>query len=150
MFSISFVVVVVRSRLIGFDRSLEEAARDLGATAWTTFRTVTLPLLAPGLAAAAMLAFALSLDDFVISNFNSGTTVTFPLFIFGASQRGIPVEVNVLATMLFIVTAIAMGFTVWQQARAEKLAATRPDDDDVDTGLSALVSGQRPVAGEPS
>ena len=72
MFSISFVVVVVRSRLIGFDRSLEEAARDLGATAWTTFRTVTLPLLAPGLAAAAMLAFALSLDDFVISNFNSG------------------------------------------------------------------------------
>ncbi|MBK5115493.1 MAG: ABC transporter permease [Thermoleophilia bacterium] len=150
MFSISFVVVVVRSRLIGFDRSLEEAARDLGATAMTTFRTVTLPLLAPGLAAAAMLAFALSLDDFVISNFNSGTTVTFPLFIFGASQRGIPVEVNVLATMLFIVTAIAMGFTVWQQARAEKLAATRPDDDDVATGLAALASGQRPVAGEPS
>ena len=148
MFSISFVVVVVRSRLIGFDRSLEEAARDLGATSWTTFRTVTLPLLAPGLAAAAMLAFALSLDDFVISNFNSGTTVTFPLFIFGASQRGIPVEVNVLATMLFIVTAIAMGFTVWQQARAEKLAATRPDED-VETGLSALASGQRPVAGEP-
>ena len=89
-------------------------------------------------------------DSFVISNFNSGTTVTFPLFIFGASQRGIPVEVNVLATMLFIVTAIAMGFTVWQQARAEKLAATRPDDDDVATGLSALASGQRPVAGEPS
>lgn len=146
MFSISFVVVVVRSRLIGFDRSLEEAARDLGATAWTTFRTVTLPLLTPGLAAAAMLAFALSLDDFVISNFNSGTTVTFPLFIFGASQRGIPVEVNVLATILFIVTAIAMGFTVWQQARAEKLAATRPDDE-ADTGLAALASGQDPVAG---
>jgi spermidine/putrescine transport system permease protein len=147
MFSISFVVVVVRSRLIGFDRSLEEAARDLGATPLTTFRTVTLPLLAPGLIAAAMLAFALSLDDFVISNFNSGTTVTFPLFIFGASQRGIPVEVNVLATILFIVTAIAMGFTIWQQRRAEKLAATRPDDD-VDTGLAALASGQRPVAGE--
>jgi len=146
MFSISFVVVVVRSRLIGFDRSLEEASRDLGATAFTTFRTVTLPLLAPGLVAAALLAFALSLDDFVISNFNSGTTVTFPLFIFGASQRGIPVEVNVLATLLFIVTAIAMGFTVWQQHRAEKLAAIRPDDD-VDTGLAALASGQRPVAG---
>ena len=147
MFSISFVVVVVRSRLIGFDRSLEEAARDLGATALTTFRTVTLPLLAPGLAAAAMLAFALSIDDFVISNFNSGTTVTFPLFIFGASQRGIPVEVNVLATMLFIVTAIAMGFTVWQQARAEKLAQVRPDEE-ADTGLVALASGQRPVAGD--
>jgi spermidine/putrescine transport system permease protein len=146
MFSISFVVVVVRSRLIGFDRSLEEAARDLGATPATTFRTITLPLLAPGLVAAALLAFALSLDDFVISNFNSGTTVTFPLFIFGASQRGIPVEVNVLATMLFIVTAIAMGFTVWQQRRAEKLAEIRPDDE-VDTGLAALASGQRPVAG---
>jgi spermidine/putrescine transport system permease protein len=145
MFSISFVVVVVRSRLIGFDRSLEEASRDLGATPFTTFRTITLPLLAPGLVAAALLAFALSLDDFVISNFNSGTTVTFPLFIFGASQRGIPVEVNVLATLLFIVTAIAMGFTVWQQHRAEKLAAIRPDD--VDTGLAALASGQRPVAG---
>lgn len=148
MFSISFVVVVVRSRLIGFDRSLEEAARDLGATPLTTFRTITLPLLAPGLVAAALLAFALSLDDFVISNFNSGTTVTFPLFIFGASQRGIPVEVNVLATLLFVLTAIAMGFTVWQQHRAEKLAAIRPDDD-VDTGLAALASGQRPVAGEP-
>ena len=146
MFSISFVVVVVRSRLIGFDRSLEEASRDLGATAFTTFRTITLPLLAPGLVAAALLAFALSLDDFVISNFNSGTTVTFPLFIFGASQRGIPVEVNVLATLLFVLTAIAMGFTVWQQHRAEKLAAIRPDDD-VDTGLAALASGQRPVAG---
>ncbi len=131
MFSISFVVIVVRSRLIGFDRRLEEAARDLGADARTTFRTVTLPLLAPGLGAAAFLAFALSLDDFVISNFNSGQTVTFPLYIFGAAQRGIPVEVNVLATMLFLVTVIAMGFTVWQQRRAEKLAAVRPTDDDV-------------------
>jgi spermidine/putrescine transport system permease protein len=132
MFSISFVVIVVRSRLIGFDRSLEEAARDLGAGAFTTFRTITLPLLAPGIVAAALLAFALSIDDFVISNFNSGTTVTFPLYIFGASQRGIPVEVNVLATMLFLVTAAAMGFTVWQQRRAEKLAATRPPDDELE------------------
>ena len=101
MFCISFVVVVVRSRLIGFDRSLEEAARDLGADAFTTFRKVTLPLLMPGIIGAALLAFALSIDDFVISNFNSGTTVTFPLYIFGAAQRGIPVEVNVIATMLF-------------------------------------------------
>ena len=132
MFSISFVVIVVRSRLIGFDRSLEEAARDLGAGAFTTFRTVTLPLLAPAIVAAALLAFALSIDDFVISNFNSGTTVTFPLYIYGASQRGIPVEVNVLATMLFLVTALAMGFTVWQQRRAEKLAATRPPDDQLE------------------
>ena len=129
MFSISFVVIVVRSRLIGFDRSLEEASRDLGASAFTTFRTVTLPLLAPAIAAAGFLAFALSIDDFVISNFNSGTTVTFPLYIYGASQRGIPVEVNVLATMLFLLTAIAMGFTIWQQRRAERLASVRADDD---------------------
>ncbi len=93
MFSISFVVIVVRSRLIGFDRRLEEAAADLGAAPLTVFRTVTLPLLAPGIVAAALLAFALSIDDFVISNFNSGTTVTVPLYIFGANQRGIPVEV---------------------------------------------------------
>ena len=126
MFSISFVVIVVRSRLIGFDRSLEEASRDLGAGALTTFRTVTLPLLMPGIVAAGLLAFALSIDDFVISNFNSGTTVTFPLYIYGASQRGIPVEVNVLATLLFVVTAIAMAFTVWQQRRAEQLASVRP------------------------
>ncbi len=134
MFTISFVVVVVRSRLIGFDRRLEEAARDLGADAWTTLRTVTLPLLAPGLVAAGMLAFALSLDDFVISNFNSGTTVTFPLYIFGAAQRGIPVEVNVLATMIFGLTVLAMIGTLIQQTRAEKLAAVRPDDD-ADTGF---------------
>jgi spermidine/putrescine transport system permease protein len=125
MFCISFVVVVVRSRLIGFDRSLEEAARDLGANAFDTFRLVTLPLLMPGIIGAAMLAFALSIDDFVISNFNSGTTVTFPLYIFGAAQRGIPVEVNVIATMLFAVTVAAMFYTVWQQRKAERLAAVR-------------------------
>ncbi|HET8975793.1 MAG TPA: ABC transporter permease [Solirubrobacterales bacterium] len=129
MFSISFVVVVVRSRLIGFDRSLEEAAADLGSTPLTTFRTVTLPLLAPGIIAAALLAFALSLDDFVISNFNSGTTQTFPLYIYGASLRGIPVQVNVLATMLFAVTVVAIALVLWQQRRAEAMAAVRPDPE---------------------
>ncbi len=129
MFSISFVVVVVRSRLIGFDRSLEEAAADLGSPPLTTFRTVTLPLLAPGVMAAALLAFALSLDDFVISNFNSGTTVTFPLYIFGASLRGIPVQVNVLATMLFAVTVVAISLVLWQQRRAEQLASVRPEQE---------------------
>jgi len=142
MFSISFVVVVVRSRLIGFDRSLEEAARDLGADAFTTFRTVTLPLLAPGIVAAGMLAFALSIDDFVISNFNSGTTVTFPLYIFGASQRGIPVQVNVLATMLFLITIVAMLFTVVQQRRAERMAAVRPDQEQEIAATMALAPGQ--------
>jgi spermidine/putrescine transport system permease protein len=129
MFQISFVVVVVRSRLIGFDRSLEEAARDLGADAFTTFRTVTLPLLAPGIIAAALLAFALSIDDFVISQFNSGLRETFPIYIFGASQRGIPVQVNVLATMLFAVTVAAMLFTIWQQRRAERMAEARPEQE---------------------
>lgn len=128
MFSISFVVVVVRSRLIGFDRRLEEAAEDLGASPLTTFRTVTLPLLAPGVVAAALLAFALSIDDFVISNFNSGSTVTFPLYIFGANQRGIPPQVNVIATMLFVGTLLAMLLVIWQQRRAEKLAAVQPDE----------------------
>ena len=127
MFSISFVVVIVRSRLIGFDRSLEDVAADLGAGPLTAFRTVTLPLLAPAILAAGLLAFALSIDDFVISNFNSGTTITFPLYIFGASQRGIPVEVNVLATMLFALTIAAMVLTVWQQRRAQRLSRVAPD-----------------------
>jgi spermidine/putrescine transport system permease protein len=130
MFAISFVVIVVRSRLIGFDRRLEEAAADLGSHPLTTFRTVTLPLLAPGVAAAWMLSFALSIDDFVISNFNSGAEVTFPLYIFGANQRGIPVEVNVIATMLFVVTVIAMVAVIVQQRRAEKMAERRADEQD--------------------
>jgi spermidine/putrescine transport system permease protein len=127
MFSISFVVVVVRSRLIGFDRHLEEAAADLGATPLATFRTVTLPLLAPAIVAAALLAFALSIDDFVISNFNSGTTVTFPLYVYGVSLRGIPVQVNALATMLFVVAAAAAALVLWQQRHAERMAAVRPE-----------------------
>jgi spermidine/putrescine transport system permease protein len=133
MFCISFVVVVVRSRLIGFDRNLEEAAKDLGASGFETFRLVTLPLIMPGIFGAAMLAFALSIDDFVISNFNSGTTVTFPLYIFGAAQRGIPVEVNVIAMILFFFTVATMGLATWQQRRAEKMASVRPEQE---TGLA--------------
>jgi spermidine/putrescine transport system permease protein len=129
MFCISFVVVVVRSRLIGFDRSLEEAAQDLGASPLQTFWRVTFPLIFPGVLAGGLLAFALSIDDFVVSNFNSGTTVTFPLYIFGAAQRGIPVEVNAVATILFSVTLIAMGVTVLQQRRAERMAAVRPQQE---------------------
>jgi spermidine/putrescine transport system permease protein len=129
MFSISFVVVVVRSRLIGFDRSIEEAAADLGASPLQTFRHVTLPLLAPGVMAAGLLAFALSIDDFVISNFNSGTTVTFPLYIWGVALRGIPLQVNVLATMLFLLVVAAVALVLWQQRRAERMAAVRPEDE---------------------
>jgi len=128
MFDISFVVVVVRSRLIGFDPHLEEAAQDLGANELTTFTRVTLPLIAPGILAGALLAFALSIDDFVITNFNSGATVTFPLWIWGAARVSIPPQVNVIATMIFLVTLFAMLVTVWQQRRAERLASVRPDD----------------------
>ena len=138
MFCISFVVVVVRSRLIGFDRSLEEAARDLGADSFTTFRLVTFPLILPGIFGAAMLAFALSIDDFVISNFNAGSTVTFPLYIFGAAQRGIPVEVYVVAMILFFCTVAAMGFATWQQRRAERMTAMRPEQEESDIALPGI------------
>jgi spermidine/putrescine transport system permease protein len=129
MFCISFVVVVVRSRLIGFDRSIEDAAADLGATPVQTFRYVTLPLLAPGVMAAALLAFALSIDDFIVSDFNKGTTETFPIYVFGAHLRGIPVQVNVLATMLFAVTVAAICVVLWQQRRAERLISIRPEQE---------------------
>jgi spermidine/putrescine transport system permease protein len=126
MFCVSFVVVTVRSRLIGFDHSLEEAAQDLGATGPQTFLRVTLPLIMPGVLAGGLLAFALSIDDYVITSFNSGSTITYPLWIFGASQRAVPPQVNVLAAIIFLFTVAIMVFTVWQQRRAEKMAATQP------------------------
>ena len=124
MFNLSFVVITVRSRLIGFDRSLEEAAQDLGATPWETFRLVTLPLIMPGVVSAALLAFALSIDDFVITYFNNGSTITFPLFIWGAARVAIPPQIYVIATMIFLFTVAMMLITVWQQRRAEKMAAS--------------------------
>ena len=128
MFNLSFVIVTVRSRLIGFDRSLEEAAQDLGATPWQTFRLITLPLIMPGVVAAALLAFALSIDDFVITNFNAGSTVTFPVFIWGAARVAIPPQIYVIASMIFLFTLAMMLLTVWQQRRAERMAAVRPDE----------------------
>jgi len=117
LFNISYVVVTVKARLQGFDRHLEEAAMDLYANEWETFRRVTLPMIMPGVFAAFLLAFALSFDDFIISNFNSGQTITFPLFIFGAAQRGIPPEVNVLGTLIFLVTVAIMLLNVGMQRR---------------------------------
>jgi spermidine/putrescine transport system permease protein len=131
MFNLSFVVITVRSRLIGFDRSLEEAAQDLGATPWETFRLVTLPLIMPGVVSAGLLAFALSIDDFVITYFNNGSTITFPLFIWGAARVAVPPQIYVIATMIFLFTVAMMLITVWQQRRAEKLAAVRPDEPDL-------------------
>jgi spermidine/putrescine transport system permease protein len=124
MFCVSYVVVTVKARLEGMDRHIEEAAMDLGATEWTTFRKVTLPMIAPGVAAAAMLAAALSIDDYVITSFNAGQTQTFPLFIFGATRQGVPAEVNVLATMLLVVVLGLMGVNVLiQRALARRDAA---------------------------
>ncbi len=124
MFNISFVVVTVRARLVGFDRHLEEAAMDLGANSWATFTRVTLPLIAPGIMAGALLAFALSIDDFVITNFNSGSTVTFPLFVYGAARVGVPPQVNVMGTVIFLVAAgLMLANVLIQNRRAVKGAA---------------------------
>ena len=103
MFCISFVVVTVKARIAGLDPRLEQAAMDLYADEKTTFRKVTFPLVLPGIVAAALLAFALSFDDFVITNFTSGVTVTFPMYVWGAYQRGIPPEANVVGALMFLV-----------------------------------------------
>jgi spermidine/putrescine transport system permease protein len=115
LFNISYVVVTVKARLAGFDRHLEEAAMDLYANEWTTFRKVTLPMIMPGVFAAFLLGFALSFDDFIITNFNSGQTVTFPLFIWGAARVGVPPQVNVFGTAIFVITACIMLLSVFLQ-----------------------------------
>jgi spermidine/putrescine transport system permease protein len=121
MFCISFVVVTVRARLVGFDRHVEEAAMDLGANEYVTFYRITLPLIAPGILAAALLAFSLSIDDFVITSFNSGTTETFPLYVWSQAQRGVPPEVNVIGTMIFGVAIVLMvANTLFQWRRTPK------------------------------
>jgi spermidine/putrescine transport system permease protein len=127
MFCVSYVVVTVKARLEGMDRHIEEAAMDLGATEWATFRKVTLPMIAPGVAAAALLSAALSIDDYVITSFNAGQTQTFPLFIFGATRQGVPPEVNVLATCLLIVVLVLMGLNVLLQSRLARRDAARID-----------------------
>lgn len=106
MFSISYVVVTVKARTSGLDRNLEDAAQDLGATPWTTFWTVTFPLIFPGILAAGMLAFVLSLDDYVVTVFNAGSTETLPLWIFGASRIGVPAQVNVIGTLIVLIGVV--------------------------------------------
>jgi spermidine/putrescine transport system permease protein len=102
-FSIAYVAITVRARLAGFDRSLEEAASDLGANAWVTFQKVTFPIIFPGILAGALMSFALSIDDFVTSNFVAGVNPTFPLWVYGASRNGIPPQVLVFGTFIFMV-----------------------------------------------
>ncbi|MFL5918096.1 MAG: ABC transporter permease [Gaiellaceae bacterium] len=120
MFCISFAVVTVKARLIGFDRHLEEAAMDLGANEWVTFRRVTLPLIAPAILASLLLCFAISIDDFVVTYFNAGSRITFPLFVWGAARVGAPPQVNVIGSVIFIVAVVAMVANVLVQMRRER------------------------------
>jgi spermidine/putrescine transport system permease protein len=112
VFCISFVVVTVKARIASLDPRLEQAAMDLYANEFQTFRRVTLPLVAPGIAGAALLAFSLSFDDFIITNFNSGTLTTFPKFIYVAAARGIPAQANVIGSAMFFLALTIV--IVWQ------------------------------------
>jgi spermidine/putrescine transport system permease protein len=124
MFNISYVVVTVRARLVGFDRHLEEAAMDLGANEFVTFVRVTLPLIAPAILAAALLAFSLSVDDFVITYLNSGGYQTFPLFVWGAARVAIPPQINVIGSAIFFVAVFLMLANVALQWRRTPKGAT--------------------------
>ncbi|ASY18762.1 spermidine/putrescine transport system permease protein [Candidatus Planktophila versatilis] len=117
VFCVSFVVVTVKARIASLDPRLEQAAMDLYANEFQTFRRVTLPLVAPGIAAAALLAFSLSFDDFIITNFNSGTVTTFPKFIYGAAARGIPAQANVIASAVFF---LALALVIIGQVVSRK------------------------------
>jgi spermidine/putrescine transport system permease protein len=123
MFCISFAVVTVKARLIGFDRHLEEAAMDLGANEWTTFTKVTLPLIAPAILASMLLCFAVSVDDFVVTYFNAGPRVTFPLFVWGVARVGAPPQVNVIGSVIFIVAVTGMVANVLLQIRRQRSAS---------------------------
>jgi len=123
MFSIPFVAITVRARLVGFDRSLEEAAQDLGASPLTTFMLVTLPIIFPGVLAGALLAFALCLDDYVITSFVSGNIQTFPLWVYGATRLGVPPQVNVIGTFIFLAGGLlAVSFGLVRSWRNRQLA----------------------------
>jgi spermidine/putrescine transport system permease protein len=123
MFCISFVVVAVKARVATLDPRLEEAAADLGANAFHTFVRITLPLAAPGIAAGALLAFSLSFDDYIITNFNaSPSSITFPMYVWGAAQRGAPVQVNVIGTIMFLLALLAVITGQVLARRREKAA----------------------------
>lgn len=125
-FQIPFVAIVVRSRMAGFDHSLEEAARDLGANELNVFRHVTLPLIMPGVVAGGLLAFTLSIDDFVITFFTSGPgTTTLPVYIYSAVKRGVSPDINALSTLLVLVTVVALLLFNWLQSRLAIPSAAR-------------------------
>jgi spermidine/putrescine transport system permease protein len=119
LFCLSFVVVTVKARLTGMDSRLEQAAMDLYANEWQTFRLVTLPLAMPGIVAAALLAFSLSFDDFIVTNFTAGQSVTFPLFVYGSKLKGFPPQLFVVGTLMFLVSFVfVIGAELWRRRRS--------------------------------
>ena len=108
LFCLSFVVVTVKARLAGLDPRLEEAAMDLYADLWQTFWRVSFPLVFPGILAAALLSFSLSFDAFIITNLNAGQQVTFPMFVWGANTKGIPMQINVIGTLMFAIALLVV------------------------------------------
>jgi spermidine/putrescine transport system permease protein len=121
MFNISYVVVTVKARVAGFDRRLEEAAMDLGANELTTFWKVTFPLIFPGIMAAGLLAFSLSIDDFVITNFVSGTTNTFPIWVYSIQRNALPVQINVVGSIVFLGAVGLVAVTSLRSGRAIRI-----------------------------
>ena len=123
MFNISFVVVTVKARIQGFDRNLEEAAMDLGANEWATFWKVTFPLIRPGIIAAALLAFSLSIDDFIVTNFTSGNLNTFPVWVWGTIRNNLPPQVHVIGSAIFLLAVSAVAISSILSARGQRPAA---------------------------
>ena len=124
MFDIVYVTITVQARMSAYDRSLEEAAQDLGASSFTTFRLVTLPILMPGVVAGSLLAFALSIDDFIITEFNAGSMQTFPLWVYGSSRVGTPPQVNVMGTLVFVLGILLVLANVAMLRRTRRRALT--------------------------
>ena len=126
MFSIVYVAITVQARMSAYDRSLEEAAQDLGASSFTTFRLVTLPILMPGVIAGSLLAFALSIDDFIITEFNAGSMQTFPIWVYGSSRVGTPPQVNVMGTLVFAFGILLVLGNTWllRRQRLLRVSAT--------------------------
>lgn len=120
MFNISYVVVTVKARLAGFDRRLEEAAMDLGANEWITFWKVTFPLIFPGIMAAALLAFSLSIDDFIITSFVSGTQNTFPIWVYGIIRNALPPQINVIGSIIFLVAVLLVASSTLRTGRSPR------------------------------
>jgi spermidine/putrescine transport system permease protein len=119
LFCLSFVVVTVKARLVGMDARLEQAAMDLYANEWQTFRLVTLPLAMPGIVAAALLSFSLSFDDFIVTNFTAGQSITLPLYIYGAKLKDFPAQLFVVGTIMFLISFVFVtAGEVWRRRRA--------------------------------